>query len=82
MSSKTLKRTLVWVLSQVLGAVATYLIITVGFDLLPVFTSIQTPQGVTVEEYGYLYFLATSIPLGVIFMIWMDRFVDTGILPD
>lgn len=82
MSSKTLKRTLVWVLSQILGAVATYLIITVGFDLLPVFTSIQTPQGVTVQEYGYLYFLATSIPLGIIFMIWMDRFVDTEILPE
>lgn len=78
----TLKRALVWGISQILGAVVTYLIITVGFDLLPLFSSVQTPQGVTIQEYGYMYFLVTSVPIGLVFMIWMDRFMDTGILPD
>lgn len=82
MSGLTLKRLLVIVISQVLGFVVTYLIITVGFDLLPLFTSVESPQGVTIAEYGTQYFLVTMVPIGIVFMIWMDAFLDTKILPE
>lgn len=82
MSPLLTKRLFVVVLSQILGIVITFLIITIGFDLLPLFTSIESPQGVSIEEYGILYFLVTSVPIGIVIMIWMDRFLDTGILPE
>lgn len=82
MSPLTIKRILVIVLSQVLGLLLGYLIITVGFNLLPAISSIQTPQGRTIEEYGIIYFLVTAVPLGIIVMIVMDAFLDTRILPD
>lgn len=82
MSGLLIKRILVWTVSMVLGFLTAYLIITIGFDLLPLFSSIQTPQGVTVEEYGIIYFIVTAVPIGLIFVIWLDRFMDTRILPD
>ena len=82
MSSLTIRRIIVWGLSLGLGFIVGYGIITVGFDLLPLFTSVQTPQGVTLEEYGILYFLFTSVPIGFVFLIWLDAFMDTHILPD
>lgn len=82
MSSLTLKRLVVWVVSMGLGFLTGYLIITAGFDLLPVISSIQTPQGVTIEEYGIIYFLVTAVPIGIVYLIWLDRFLDTRILPD
>jgi hypothetical protein len=82
MSSLTLRRIFVVVLSQLLGFLLGYLLITVGFDLLPLISSIETPQGVSIEEYGTIYFLVTAVPLGIIVMIWMDAVLDTRILPD
>jgi hypothetical protein len=82
MSGLTLKRLLVIIISQGLGFVLGYLIITAGFSMLPYISSIQTPQPRSIAEYGNLYFLVTSVPLGIIAMIWMDKFLDTGILPD
>ncbi|MCS6835062.1 MAG: hypothetical protein NZ750_03475 [Anaerolineae bacterium] len=82
MSPLNIKRLVVIVLSQILGFGLGYLIITVGFDLLPLISSIQTPQGVSIERYGIIYFLVTAVPLGIIVMIWLDKFMDTKILPD
>lgn len=82
MSDLTLKRGFVIAISQALGLLTAYLIITLGFNLLPFFSSIEAPQGVTIGEYGIQYFLWTAVPIGIIFMIWMDKFLDTGILPD
>ena len=82
MSPLTIKRIVVWVVSMTLGFLSTFLIITVGFDALPLFSSIETPQGVTISEYGILYFLVTAVPLGFVFVIWLDKFMDTRILPD
>lgn len=82
MSSLTARRLLVWVVSMILGFVTAYLIISVGFDLLPLVTSIQTPQGVSIQEYGNTYFLFTAVPLGLIFVTWLDYFLGTKILPD
>lgn len=82
MSSLTVRRTIVWVVSMVLGLIIGYGIITIGFDMLPLFSAVQTPQGVTIEEYGVIYYLFTSIPIGMVFVIWLDSFMDTRILPD
>jgi len=82
MSSLTIRRLIVWLVSMVLGLLVGYGIITVGFDLLPLFSSVQTPQGVSIEEYGIIYFLFTAVPIGLVFVIWLDAFMDTRILPD
>jgi hypothetical protein len=82
MSALTLKRLIVIAISQVLGFVIGVLIISVGFDMLPFVSSIQTPQGRSIAEYGVQYFFWTFFPIGVVVMIWMDAFLDTKILPD
>ena len=82
MSSLTIRRIIVWVVSMVLGLIVGYGIITVGFDLLPLFSAVQTPQGVSIKEYGVLYYLFTAAPIGLVFVIWLDAFMDTRILPD
>lgn len=82
MSPLNVKRLIVVVVSQLVGFLLGYLIISVGFDLLPFVSPIQTPQGRSIEEYGYIYFLVTAVPLGIIVMIWMDALLDTRILPD
>ena len=82
MSGLTIRRIIVWVVSMVLGLIVGYGIITVGFDMLPLFSAVQTPQGVSIDEYGMLYYLFTSIPIGLVFVIWFDAFMGTRILPD
>ena len=92
MSSLTVRRIIVWVVSMILGFIVGYGIITVVFDLLPLlhiipligwlFEGIKSPQGITLEEYGIQYYLFTSIPIGLVFVIWLDAFMDTRILPD
>ncbi len=82
MPSLTLKRIFVVVISQALGLLLGYLLITVGFNMLPFISSIETPQAVTVAQYGIIYFLVTAVPLGIIVMIWLDALLDTRILPD
>lgn len=82
MSPLALKRIFVWGLGMGLGFLATYLTITVGFDLLPLISSIEAPQGVSIAEYGYIYFLVTAVPLGLVFVIILDAFIDSKILPD
>ena len=82
MSSLTVRRTIVWVVSMGLGFVIGYLIITVGFDALPLFTAVQIPQGVSIAEYGIQYFLVTAVPIGLIFVTWLDYFMGTKIFSD
>lgn len=82
MSSLTIRRIVVWVISMVLGLLVGYGTITIGFDMLPLFSAVQTPQGVSIEEYGMIYYLFTSIPIGLVFVIWLDAFMGTRILPD
>ena len=82
MSGLAIRRIIVWVISMVLGLAVGYGIITVGFDMLPLFSAVQTPQGVSIQEFGVIYYLFTSIPIGLVFVIWLDAFMDTRILPD
>jgi len=82
MSSLTVRRIIVWVVSMLLGFLVSYGIITIGFDMLPLISSIEAPQGVSIAEYGILYFAFTAVPIGLVFVIWLDAFMDTRILPD
>ena len=82
MSGLTLKRLIVIGVSMVLGFITGVIIISVGFNLLPLVSSIETPQGRSIAEYGYQYFFWTAFPIGVVYVIWLDAFLDTGILPD
>jgi len=82
MSSLTVRRIIVWVVSMGLGFLVGLGTITVGFDMLPLFSSIEAPQGVSIQEYGILYFAFTAVPIGLVFVIWLDAFMDTRILPD
>ena len=82
MSALTTKRLVVFVLSQVLGFIIGVVIIGPLFDLLPLVSSIQTPQGRDIAEYGSQYFFWTFFTIGVVIMVWMDAFLDTKILPD
>ena len=87
MSSLTIKRIIVWVVSTILGLLSALLIITVGFAILPAIflPPIITPvnsEAIGIERYGTIYFATTALPLGLLFMVWLDHFLDTRILPD
>lgn len=79
MSSLTIRRLIVWLISMALGTVIGILIITF---VLPAVSPDPNAKAVTIEQYGRLYFLTTVIPLGLIFMTWLDYFMDTRIWPD
>jgi hypothetical protein len=87
MSPLTIKRISVWVISTILGAGTAFLIITVGFSILPhinlppIITPVQS-HAVSIAEYGIIYFLTTALPLTLLYMVWLDHFLDTRILPD
>jgi len=77
MSSLLIRRAIVWVISMILGFVAAWLIITAIFPLIK-----PEAAGTTIQKYGIIYFLTTAVPLGLIFVVWLDYFLDTRILPD
>lgn len=79
MSTLTIKRIIVWVVSMALGFGVSWLIITL---FLPAVSPDQNAEAVSISEYGNLYFLVTMIPLGLMFVCWLDLFMDTKILPD
>jgi hypothetical protein len=77
MSSLAVRRLIVWVVSMILGFVVSWLIITIGFPIVK-----PEAVGITIDEYGIIYFLVTAVPIGLIFVTWLDLFMDTKILPD
>jgi len=34
------------------------------------------------DRYGTSYFVLTAIPLALFFLVWLDYFLGTGLLPD
>ncbi|VAW42198.1 hypothetical protein MNBD_CHLOROFLEXI01-663, partial [hydrothermal vent metagenome] len=38
--------------------------------------------GTTLEEYGVYYTLFTSLSFGFAIAIWLDKFLDTKMLPE
>ncbi len=77
MSSLTLKRLVVWAVGMGTGFLVAYLLVVIGFPLIK-----PEEAGITIADYGNGYFLVTAIPLGIIFVIWLDALLDTRILPD
>jgi hypothetical protein len=78
MSSLLLKRLLVWIVSMALG-----------FAIAAAFVTLVLPwmgpnngSPISIQKYGNLYFLVTAVPLGLIFVVWLDKFLNTRILPD
>ncbi len=78
MSSLLIKRLLVWVVSMALG-----------FAIAAAFVTLVLPwmgpnngSPISLQRYGNLYFLVTAVPLGLIFVVWLDKFLNTRILPD
>lgn len=87
MNSLTIKRIVVWAVSLVLGFLSAYGVITIGFSLLPSLSlpPIITPvasEAISIERYGIIYFLTTMLPLSLLFLVWLDYFLGTKILPD
>lgn len=79
MNSLTVRRVVVWVGSMILGAIIGFLMIQI---LLPALSPDPNAEPVSIQEFGILYFLTMIIPLGLIFMTWLDYLLDTKIWPD
>ncbi|MAS33343.1 MAG: hypothetical protein CL610_05015 [Anaerolineaceae bacterium] len=87
MSSLTVKRVIVWVVSLILGFLTALGVITIGFALLPhlvlppIFTPVSS-EAISIERYGTIYFITTMGPLALLYLVWLDAFMGTKILPD
>lgn len=77
MSSLAVRRLIVWGVSLVLGFVISWAIIVIGFPILK-----PVAAGITIAKYGTIYFLVTMIPIALVFVTWLDKFMGTKILPD
>jgi hypothetical protein len=77
MSSLTVRRIVVWLVSLVLGFVTTYLLVVVGFPILK-----PEASGITLAKFGFGYFIVSFIPVALIFVTWLDAIMGTKILPD
>jgi hypothetical protein len=78
MTSLTLRRLVVWVVSMALGFILSALFIIL---VLP-WMGPHAGQPISIQDYGTLYFIVTAVPIGLIFVVWLDYFLDTHILPD
>ncbi len=79
MSSLFIRRAIAWVVGMALGFVITWLLITF---FLPAVSPDPNAAAVSISEYGRVYFLVTMVPIGLIFMTWLDYFLDAKIWPD
>ncbi len=77
MSGKTILRIFVWGISMALGFAAAALIVVVGLPAIK-----PESAGITIADFGTLYYLFIAVPLGLVFLVWLDLLADTGILPD
>lgn len=78
MSSLTVRRLVVWAVSLGVGVIVAALFVTLVLPWMG-------PHGgnpISIQTYGTQYFLWTALPLGLIVLVWLDRFMDTHILPE
>lgn len=78
MSSLLIRRIIVFVVGLALGSVVAALVVTL---VLP-WMGPNSGVPISIEKYGTQYFLWTALPLGLMFVVWLDYFLDTHILPD
>lgn len=62
-----IKRLILAIISLSVGFGATYLLV--------------TAVGTTFEEYGGIYTFFTALSLGCVVGIWLDKFMETELLP-
>ncbi|MBC7869913.1 MAG: hypothetical protein H7Y09_03675 [Chitinophagaceae bacterium] len=79
MSSLFIRRAIAWGVGMALGFVITLLLITF---FLPAVSPDPNATAVSIGQYGRVYFLVTMVPIGLIFMTWLDYFLDAKIWPD
>lgn len=77
MSSLHTRRLFVFGVSLVLGFLLTWASVTFIFPLL-----IPSEAGKSLADYGVLSTILTTIPLTLLFVAWLDYFLDTGIHPE
>ena len=77
MSGKTILRIFVWGGSMTLGFAVAALTVVVGLPAIK-----PESAGITIADFGTLYYLFIAVPLGLVFLVWLDLLADTGILPD
>ncbi|MFN8447910.1 MAG: hypothetical protein U0521_04810 [Anaerolineae bacterium] len=78
MSSLLVRRIIVFVVGLGLGALVSAAFVTLVLPWLGPNAGIP----ITIAKYGTQYFFWTAFPLGIMFVIWLDYFLDTRILPD
>jgi hypothetical protein len=78
MSSLLIKRLLIWIVSMALGFGIAAAFITLVLPWMGPHNGVE----ISLQKYGTLYFLVTAIPIGLIFVVWLDKFLNTRILPD
>lgn len=78
MSSLTIKRLIVWAVSLGLSVVISALFVTLVLPWL----GPQNGFPISLEKYGIQYFIWTALPLALVFLVWLDYFLGTKILPD
>lgn len=77
MSSLAVRRAFVWVVSLVLGFLITWAFVVLVFPIL-----IPNEAGKGLDDYGLFNTILTTIPISLIFVAWLDYFLDTRIHPD
>jgi hypothetical protein len=78
MSSLLIRRIIVFIVGFALGAIVAAIFVTLVMPWL----GPQNGVAIPISKYGYQYFFWTAFPLGIMFVIWLDYFLDTRILPD
>lgn len=77
MKSLRIRRIIVWVVGMGLGFLLTALFVTL---VLP-WMGPQAGNAISIQKFGYQYFFWASLPLGLMFVVWLDYFMKTKILP-
>ena len=78
MSSLLIRRIVVFVVGLSIGAILSALFVTLVLPWMGPNNGVE----ISIQKYGIQYFIWTALPLGLVFVIWLDYFLDTRILPD
>ena len=77
MSNLLLRRLFVWAVSIVLGLIVVVSTVIFVFPIL-----IPAEAGKGLEDFGVLLTVLATIPTSLIFVAWLDYFLDTKIHPE
>lgn len=78
MSSLLVRRLIVFAIGFGLGFILTAAFVTLVLPWL----GPNNGNPISIEKYGIQYFFWTAFPLGIFFIVWLDYFLNTKILPE